>query len=130
MSWTRCATLVFLFGLPWPASAADDAERLVGTWTWSWKDAKGQEHRHVLEVEGAGDKVAARERFDDQEPVKIVDLKAVGTKVNFSVLRGPRTAFYSGTLADADTINGEVQVNTENRNDKFAWTAKREATRK
>src|SRR5436305_2604550 len=93
--WVCGAALALVLAVP--ATAADDAAKLAGTWTWMWKDAEGETHRHVLEVEGTGNKLSARERFDDQEPVKVIDLKVAGKKVNFTVIRGQRTAVYSGT---------------------------------
>src|SRR5262245_25136465 len=112
--------VLILVGL---AEAPDDAPNLAGTWTWKWKDAQGETHRHVLEIEGKGAKLAARERFDDEKPVKINDLKVVDKKVSFSVLRGDRRAFYSGTIDDADTINGKVSVSEQGgQSMDFGWT--------
>lgn len=112
------------------AAPADDAAKLVGTWTWQWKDEQGQTHKHVLEIEGAGAKLAARERFDEAEPVKIEDLKVEGPKVNFSVMRGDRRSSYTGTLAADDTINGEVTISREGTDKVFGWTARREPVAK
>ncbi len=118
--------------MPPPSMAgADDAANLAGTWSWVWKDAEGITHRHVLEVEGSGSTLSARERFDDQAPVKINDLKVVGKKVDFSVLRGDRRAAYTGSIASADTINGQVIVTGEGgQPSEFGWTAQRESERK
>ncbi len=104
---------------------AGEAPKLAGSWTWEWKDGQGAVHRHVLEVEGDGATLAARERFDDLEPVKVEGLKVAGSKVNFAVRRGDRLATYSGTLANADTINGKVVVAVENQSNELTWTAKR-----
>jgi len=71
----RRKTLVALSVLPvallWlaPATRAANVSKLAGAWTWWWKDQSGRTHRHLLEVEGIGTKLAARERFDDQSPV-------------------------------------------------------------
>jgi hypothetical protein len=112
-----------------PAGAADPD--LAGTWTWKWKDAQNETHRHVLEVEGSGNKLAARERFDDMEAVKVTDLKRDGKKVTFSVLRGKRRSAYSGTLDKPDTINGKVVVTVEGGDqNEFGWTATREPAKK
>jgi len=109
------------------AARPDDPD-LSGTWTWEWKDAQGVAHKHVLEVEGAGPKPSARERFDDEEPIKVKDLAIVGKKVTFSVLRGKRHAVYSGMIAEADTINGQVKIDTGgDQVQEFAWTARRKA---
>lgn len=106
-------------------AAADDTPALTGTWTWDWKDGQGATHRHVLEVEGAGETLSARERFDDLDPVKVEGLKVEGKKVNFSVQRGERRATYSGTIADDKTINGNVVVLVGNQSNEFTWTARR-----
>jgi hypothetical protein len=115
-----------------PLAVADEPDAdLAGTWTWSWKDGQGETHRHVLEVEGRGKTLSARERFDDQEPVKVADLKVVGKKVNFTVIRGDRRASYSGTMTKPDTINGKVLVaGANNQASEFGWTAKREPVEK
>lgn len=106
---------------------ADDAPSLVGTWSWSWKDANGDMHKHVLEVEGQGAQLSARERFDTGSPVKINDLKRAGKQVSFSVLRGDRRASYSGTITDQDTINGKVTITAEGgQPTEYGWTAKRQ----
>jgi opacity protein-like surface antigen len=110
------------------AAARDDSQEMAGTWSWSWQDPQGKTHNHVLEVVAAGSKVAVRERSDDQEPVSVNDLKVVGQGVNFSVLRGERHAVYAGKRTNAETISGTVTVTFQNRNDEFAWTAKRQPT--
>jgi hypothetical protein len=127
-----CAAALVL-GLGLPAALDDDKDKapdLAGTWTWEWKDGQGETHRHVLEVEGKGSTLSARERFDDQEAVKVSDLKQDGKKVTFSVLRGDRRASYSGTVETADTINGKVTVSTEGgQPNEYGWTARREPTK-
>jgi hypothetical protein len=110
------------------AVSADDAKPLdlAGTWSWQWKDPQGMTHRHVLEVAGEGTKLVARERFDDQEPVKVNDLRVDGTTVSFTVLRGDSTARYSGTRADQNTINGKVMTTgANNQASEYGWTATR-----
>jgi hypothetical protein len=119
-----CALAVMAAPVAW--ARADEAKDLVGTWTWSWKDGQGEKHTHVLEVESAGGKLAARERFDDQEPVKVTDLKVSGKKVTFSVMRGEARASYNGSLDSADTINGKVMIARAGQTDEFGWTAKKE----
>src|SRR4051812_48177584 len=99
-----------LVGVGLEASTRADADVLVGSWTWSWKDGMGVTHNHVLEVEGTGDKLAARERFDDGAPIRVDDLKMTGQKVSFSSLRDGRRAAYSGTLKGKDLIDGMVTV--------------------
>ena len=87
-------------------------------------------HKHVLEVEGSGEKLSARERFDDEEPVKVTDLKLTDKKVSFSVSREKRQASYSGTLKSADLIEGLVNTSTGGQTSEFGWEARREATKK
>jgi len=118
---------VLLVG-PARAPAADDPPKVAGTWSWKWKDAQGETHSHVLEVEGAGDKLAARERYDEEAAVKVDDLKLAGKKISFAVNRKGRHAEYKGTVDSADTINGVVVVVPEGgQPSEFGWTAKREA---
>ena len=107
-------------------TGAADTSDLSGTWVWTWKDAAGQEHRHVLEVEGVGADLAARERFDDEEPVKASNLKRDGKKVRLTVVRGDRHADYSGVLADANTINGTVTVKQGDQMHEYPWKAMRQ----
>ena len=108
------------------ALADEKPADLAGTWTWKWTDAEGEVHHHVLEVESAKGKFSARERFDDQEPVKVNDLEVKEKKVHFSVLRGDRRATYTGKLASADTINGTVMIAGESGQPmEFGWTADR-----
>lgn len=108
-------------------AAPEDPPKLSGTWTWKWKDAQGETHRHVLEVEGVGDKLAARERFDDNAAIKVDDLKLDGKTISFVVNRDKRRSRYKGTVASADTINGMVSVVVDGQESEFGWTATREA---
>lgn len=110
--------------------ADDKPASLVGTWRWSWKDADGVTHKHALEVEGTGDKLAAREVYDDQEPIKVTDLKRNGKKVTFSVLRGKRQSNYTGELKADDRIEGTVNVTVEGQNSEFGWESKRDTPKK
>ena len=116
-----------IFIMPPPASSADEpAPKFDGFWTWKWEDQDGTIHKHVLNVESAGNKLAASERFDDQDPVEVEELKVKGNEVSFVVPRGKLRAFYVGKFASDDTINGEVQVtNAAGQVEKFGWTAKR-----
>jgi hypothetical protein len=124
VAWLSCVCLL-------GSVRADEPVDLAGTWTWSWKDAQGETHRHVLEIEGSGSKLTARERFDDQDAVKINDLKVVDKKINFSVLRGDRRAMYEGTIAAPDTINGKITVSSEGgQENEFGWTATRQPVKK
>lgn len=102
-----------------------EVPKLAGTWTWTWKDREGTTHRHVMEVEGTGTKVAARETFDDQEQVRVSDLKLDGNSVRFTVVRDGRKADYSGKVADADHINGTVTTKTGDDSNEFPWKAER-----
>jgi hypothetical protein len=108
------------------APKASDVPKLAGTWNWTWKDKSGQTHRHILEVEGVGKKLAARERFDKLPPVAVTDLKLDGKTIRFAVVRGEHRADYSGVVADANTINGTVKVTDEGETTEFVWEAKRE----
>ncbi|HWE36942.1 MAG TPA: hypothetical protein VG406_10285 [Isosphaeraceae bacterium] len=130
LTFARGFGLVLLLAIPGAAARADDAPKLAGSWTWSWKGPDGTEHKHVLEVEGTGAKLAARERFDDLEAVKVNDLKVDGKKVSFSVLRGKRRSEYNGKLDGDDTIDGKVLVEDDGRSNEYTWTAKREKTKK
>jgi hypothetical protein len=126
----RIAGIVLAAGFVSAGASAADID-IAGTWTWQWKDAQNVTHRHVLEVEGKGNKLAARERFDDLDPVKVTDLKVTGKKVTFSVLRGDRRSAYSGSLSGADTINGNVTVSVEGGDEaEYGWTATREPVKK
>src|SRR3954454_8503062 len=71
-------------------SRAADVPKLAGNWTWTWNDATGATHRHILEVEGLAEKLAARERFDDEPAVRVADLSVDGKKLKFSVVRDKR----------------------------------------
>ncbi len=107
---------------------ADDPPKLAGTWTWTWKDPQGETHRHVLEVEGIGTKLAARERFDDLAPVRVSDLKLDGKKIQFTVVRGAKRSDYKGVVADPDpdTMSGKVTITQEGQPTEFLWKAQRE----
>ncbi len=107
------------------ARAADEAPGVAGTWTWSWKDPAGLTHRHVLEVEGLGTKLAARERFDDLEPVPVQDLRLVGKTLSFHVIRGARRADYKGAVTADDTIRGTVTVTSQGQSNEDLWEARR-----
>ncbi|MDR3635510.1 MAG: hypothetical protein P4L84_17020 [Isosphaeraceae bacterium] len=108
-----------------PPSRADGPTDLSGTWSWTWTDAAGRLHRHVLEVEGIGSVLAARERFDDQDPVKVSDVKREGKNVRLTAVRGDRRAEYRGVLADASTINGTVSVKEGEQTTDYPWKATR-----
>ena len=109
------------------ALAQNDAPSpLSGTWTWQWKDADGMNHRHILEVEGVGPKLAARERFDELPAVKVDDLKLSDKEVRFSVTRDSKRSEYQGNLTKADTINGTVSVAVMGQTSQFGWTALKE----
>jgi hypothetical protein len=108
------------------APKASDVPKLAGTWNWTWKDKSGLTHRHILEVEGVGKKLAARERFDKLPPVAVTDLKLDGKNIRFAVVRGEHRADYSGVVADANTINGTVKVTDEGETSEFVWEARRE----
>lgn len=112
------------------AAPRDGEAGLIGTWSWTWKDAAGTTHKHVLEVEGSGDKLSARERFDDLEPVKVTDLKLADKKVTFSVNRPKRQASYSGTMKSKDLIEGLVNVTTDGHASEFGWEARRQDPKK
>jgi len=104
-----------------------DVSKLAGSWTWSWKDAEGKEHVHVLDIEGVDAKLAARERMDELPPVRVTDLKQADERVRFSVVRGNNRAEYSGVWADTNTINGTVTVTTEGQSKENVWKATRKA---
>ena len=126
---SRRLGLGLLLGMPLillASAGADDAPPLAGTWEWEWKDGQGTTHRHVLEVEGVGKALAARERFDDLEPVKVDDLDVRGKQVRFVVKRGDRRSEYAGTLDGPNTLNGKVSVTAaDNQPNAFTWTARR-----
>jgi hypothetical protein len=104
------------------AAGPDD---LAGSWTWTWKDGEGKTHKHVLDVESAAGKLTARERFDDQESVKVNDLKLTGDEVFFVVKRGGRRAEYTGKLIGGKTINGTVNIAATGQTEEYQWTAER-----
>jgi hypothetical protein len=132
----RLVALTLLSGLlpPCALSArarAADVPKLAGNWTWSWKDPAGATHRHILEVEGVGAKLAARERFDDLPAVRVADLKLDGKDVRFSVVRDQRRADYRGVVdGDGATINGTVTVTSDGESNEFVWKAAREPAAK
>jgi hypothetical protein len=121
-----------LISVSFPAKArAEQVPKLAGNWTWTWKDTAGETHRHVLEVEGLGTKIAARERFDDLPAVRVADLKLDGKKFRFSVVRDSRKAEYSGVVADdLSAIKGTVIVTTDGQMNEFPWKATPEASTK
>ncbi len=108
------------------AGAADEPPKLAGTWTWKWKDAQGETHRHILEVEGAGTKMTATERYDDQKGIKADDLRLDGKTITFSVKRDGKLSAYKGTVASAETINGHVTVTMDGMETEFGWTASKD----
>ncbi len=115
--------LTIFSGLPVQAAGPN----LAGRWTWKWEDGKNVIHRHELIVEGEPGRYAARERIDDQEPVKVNDLEVNGKDVSFNVLRGEVRASYKGQIADNDTINGQVTiVDANNQAQEYGWTAHRQ----
>jgi hypothetical protein len=107
------------------AVRADEPPKLTGSWTWTWKDPQGVEHRHVMEIEGVGPKLAARERFDDLPPVAVSNLKLGGNNIKFTVVRGEKRADYRGVAADSDTMNGKVSITQEGQTTEFLWKATR-----
>lgn len=124
------ALVLGLGALAGPASpGAEEVSKLAGRWTWSWKDPADKTHRHSMEVEGVPAKLAARERFDNQEPVQVQNLKFDGKKVRFSVTRGERQSDYSGAL-DGDVINGTVTVTYEGQSTEYPWKATRDTVKK
>jgi len=108
--------------------AVDDKPMtMAGTWRWKWTDAEGVVHHHVLEVEGEGQTLSARERFDEEKPVKVNDLKIDGKTITFSVTRGTHRAAYKGKFKSADHIDGTVGTNdAEDPVEEFGWSADRE----
>jgi hypothetical protein len=118
------AALAVAIGAPRAVLAAGPDD-LAGSWTWTWKDGQGKTHKHVLDVESAAGKLAARERFDDEESVKVDDLKVKGDDVSFVVKRKARTAEYKGKLIGGKTINGIVNVAVNGEAQEFQWTAER-----
>lgn len=119
--------LVVLLATGPARSAEAPAPKLEGYWTWRWEGQDGSIHKHLLNVERAGDKLAASERVDDSDPVKVEELKVKGKNVSFVVPREERRASYFGKFASDDTINGEVQItNAAGQVEKYGWTAKRQ----
>jgi hypothetical protein len=107
------------------SAQSPDTPKLAGTWTWTWKDRLGETHKHVLEVEGVGSKLAARELFDDEAPARASNLTLEGSAVRFTVVRDNRRADYSGKVADADHINGTVTITSDGQAQEFVWKAER-----
>lgn len=108
-------------------STAETTEptKLAGTWVWTWKDRIGETHKHILEVEGVGTELAARELFDDQPSVKVGNLTYDGASVRFTVVRDKRTAQYIGKVVDSDHIDGRVTVTSDGQSEEFGWKAER-----
>lgn len=98
---------------------------LAGEWTWSWTDPEKREHHHLLQVEGTGRTLAARETFDDEAPVRVTGLTFDGENVVFKVARGGREADYRGKLVGRDTINGRVKTMSDGQGTEHPWTATR-----
>jgi len=107
------------------ALSAEDPPNLVGTWTWSWKDAAGETHSHVLELEGTGAKLTGTEKVDDKPSIKVDSLKQEGKSISFAVNREGRYAEYKGKLEATDTINGLVTVMQGGATNEYGWTATR-----
>lgn len=133
--WTAAGLFVALCLGTTTACLADDGKsadgekpmKMAGTWRWKWTDAKGVIHHHVLEVEGEGKTLSARERFDDEKPVKINDMKVEGKTVTFSVTRGDHHAAYKGKFKSDDHIDGTVDVNERQEvSEEYGWSADRE----
>lgn len=103
-----------------------DVPKLAGTWNWTWKDKDGHTHRHILEIEGVGNKLAARERFDELPAVAVTNLSLQGKDIRFVVIRGDHRADYAGVVTDRNTINGKVKVTDDGETTEFVWMAKRE----
>ena len=118
------ASVVLLVGLP--ALALDEPPKLAGTWTWKWKDAKGETHRHILEVEGAGAKMTATERYDNDKAIKADDLRLDGKTITFSVRRDGKLSAYKGSVDSPEIINGHVTVTENGMEMEFGWTASRD----
>ena len=102
----------------------------AGTWMWSWKDSQGRTHQHVLEIEGTGSTLAGRERFDDEGPVRVTEIKTERNKVQFTVVRGARRAEYRGVIDKSDDINGTVVTTDGGETQEAVWKAKRKPTPK
>lgn len=109
-----------------PAQAqTQEVSKIAGAWTWTWKDRVGNTHRHVMEVEGTGTKLAAREIFDEQLPVRVTNLTLDGAAIKFTVVRGETKSEYKGKVADKDHMNGKVLVSTGGEATEFVWKAER-----
>jgi hypothetical protein len=116
---------VVMLAAPKLALSFEDPPSLVGHWTWTWKDGKGETHRHVLEIEGTGAKMTAQERADDKPAIKVESLKQEGKTLSFAVNRDGTYAEYKGTVASTDTINGLVTVVQGGASSEYGWTATR-----
>lgn len=125
-----CPTILGAALMVTSAASAAGPDTLVGTWTWTWKDGEGKTHKHVLDVESAAGKLTARERFDDQDSIKVDDLKLTGDDVFLSVKRRDRMAEYKGKLVGTKTINGVVNVVVNGQAQEFQWTAERALPKK
>ncbi len=119
-----CVALIFALDLPGLAPAAGPSD-VAGTWTWTWKDSEKKEHKHVLDIEAAGDKLTGRERFDDGEAVKVDDLVVRGMEISFVVTRDGRRAEYQGKIASGKTINGMVNVTNKGQSNEYTWAAEK-----
>ena len=89
------------------------------------QDAQARPRRRV----GRG-KLTARERFDEEDSIKVDDLKLKGDNVSLSVKRGERMAEYKGKLVGTKTINGIVNVVVNGQAQEFQWTAERALPKK
>jgi len=125
-----CLFMAFSLGMAsWVVADDSKPMSMAGTWRWKWTDAEGVVHHHVLEVEGEGKTLSARERFDEEKPVKINDMKIEGKTVTFSVTRGTRHAAYKGEFKSADHIDGTVGTSgADNSTEEYGWSADREDT--
>jgi hypothetical protein len=125
--WSALLLTLGLVVPSWSPGQKSDVSPLAGTWTWSWKDPEGKTHKHVLEVEGVDRALAAREIFDDEQPVKATGLRFDGKTVKFTVVRGERKADYTGKLDGKDKINGTVTTSagTTGQTNEFVWKAER-----
>lgn len=120
-----CAGLLSILIVAAHVRASEELD-LSGTWVWTWSDAAGRTHRHVLEVEGTGADLAARERFDDEAPIKATELRRDSKKVRLTIVRGDHRAEYSGVLADSNTINGTVTIKQGDKMNDYPWRAQRQ----
>ena len=121
---TPMTIALFLAFLSAPLLAEETAE-LKGTWMWTWKDSEMKMHKHVLDIDEAGGKLTARERFDGEDSVPVDDLMRKGDEVSFVVTRGERRAEYKGKVIDGKSINGTVIVTIKAQPNSYQWTAER-----